>query len=583
MRLWPVVLDCQPAYLNGHNRTLLSVPLGTTTIIAHLRATLDALTTRPPTLVSPPSCELREYRTRALSACPNAANVCTPEEFGEALATQELSDAMLIIDLRHLLIRELEIAALVAHHAAEPRSLHHLVTFDTGIDRTKERVSFDAEGQVRAIRRHYERATWTSISGVSATILPVACGVMGERLVIESLGSLRTAMATRGTPSRDVPSNSGAFDLTQESGLLAANERFILSRTGDSERRGTSGGEVYIGGGQSVHPTARFIGPVIIHRDVVVEEQALVVGPAVLGAGARIGSRVIIGHTVVGPGAIVPDGATVHGRAWFETGERDVRRPSENRLPPSYTERIDRVIVERHAHDHPWSGSPPRRYVRVKRALDAAIAGLSLLLLTPVMLAIAVMVKLQGDDGPVFYGDDREGLDGRGFRCWKFRTMASRADAAQLDLRQLDQTDGPHFKVARDPRVTRLGKLLRASNFDELPQLWNVLIGEMSLVGPRPSPFRENQVCVPWREARISVRPGITGLWQVCRHDRAAGDFHQWIEYDVLYVQHISFLLDLKILAGTILTLGGKVTHLRPSWLIGTGLLDGTISDRSAA
>ena len=110
--------------------------------------------------------------------------------------------------------------------------------------------------------------------------------------------------------------------------------------------------------------------------------------------------------------------------------------------------------------------------------------------------------------------------------------------------------------------------MLRALNVDELPQLFNVLMGEMSLVGPRPSPFRENQVCVPWRAARLSVPPGITGFWQVCRHERAAGDFHQWIEYDLLYVQYFSFWLDLKILAATLLTLGGKATHVPASWLL---------------
>jgi lipopolysaccharide/colanic/teichoic acid biosynthesis glycosyltransferase len=95
-------------------------------------------------------------------------------------------------------------------------------------------------------------------------------------------------------------------------------------------------------------------------------------------------------------------------------------------------------------------------------------------------------------------------------------------------------------------------------NVDELPQIWNVVKGEMSFVGPRPSPFRENQICVPWRNGRLSVRPGITGLWQVCRRDRATGDFHQWIHYDLLYVRNVSFRLDVMILAATIFTLGGK-------------------------
>jgi lipopolysaccharide/colanic/teichoic acid biosynthesis glycosyltransferase len=203
----------------------------------------------------------------------------------------------------------------------------------------------------------------------------------------------------------------------------------------------------------------------------------------------------------------------------------------------------------------------------LKRAIDVAVAATALTLLSPILLLVALAVWLESR-GPILYGDEREGMNGRGFRCWKFRTMVVGAHAVQLSLKGLDKMDGPHFKLDRDPRVTRIGRLLRALNLDELPQLINVLVGEMSLVGPRPSPFRENQICVPWREARLSVRPGITGCWQVCRHNRAAGDFHQWIEYDLLYVQHMSLWLDVKIIAATLLTLGGKMGHVPAERLI---------------
>ena len=115
--------------------------------------------------------------------------------------------------------------------------------------------------------------------------------------------------------------------------------------------------------------------------------------------------------------------------------------------------------------------------------------------------------------------------------------------------------------------MTHLGRILRATNLDELPQLINVLRGEMSLVGPRPSPFRENQICVPWRQGRLSVRPGVTGLWQICRRNRSSGDFHQWIEYDLLYVQQVSPWLDLKILLATAITLAGWVP-VPAAWLV---------------
>ena len=180
-----------------------------------------------------------------------------------------------------------------------------------------------------------------------------------------------------------------------------------------------------------------------------------------------------------------------------------------------------------------------------------------LVFLLPLLALVALLIKLDSR-GPLLFGDRREGRGGRVFRCWKFRTMVMDADVAQRELACTSQVDGPQFKIEDDPRITRLGRWLRVLNVDELPQLLNVLKGEMSLVGPRPSPFRENQVCIPWREARLSVQPGITGLWQICRHDRSSGDFHQWIYYDLLYVDHMSPWLDLKILVATALSLGGR-------------------------
>ena len=201
-----------------------------------------------------------------------------------------------------------------------------------------------------------------------------------------------------------------------------------------------------------------------------------------------------------------------------------------------------------------------------KRALDVTLSSLGLLMLSPVLLLIAALVKLTSE-GPVFFGHRRERKGGKEFFCLKFRTMVVDAHVKQRELYEQNEVDGPQFKLESDPRVTRLGCWLRASNLDELPQLINVLWGQMSLVGPRPSPFRENQICVPWRRARLSVRPGITGLWQLCRDRRNEGDFHQWIFYDLAYVRHFSIWLDLKILAATLLS-GGK-RRVPLSWLLG--------------
>jgi lipopolysaccharide/colanic/teichoic acid biosynthesis glycosyltransferase len=205
-------------------------------------------------------------------------------------------------------------------------------------------------------------------------------------------------------------------------------------------------------------------------------------------------------------------------------------------------------------------------YQRVKCGAEAIVAILALVVLSPLLLIVALLVKLSSP-GPVFFGDLREGKDGRVFRCWKFRSMRKDADKQQRALYETNQVDGPQFKMPSDPRITPIGAILRRTNIDELPQLFNVAIGQMSLIGPRPSPFRENQICVAWRRARLSVRPGITGLWQICRHNRAAGDFHQWILFDILYVRHLSPMLDVKILLATLATAGGRWS-VPLSWLL---------------
>jgi lipopolysaccharide/colanic/teichoic acid biosynthesis glycosyltransferase len=125
--------------------------------------------------------------------------------------------------------------------------------------------------------------------------------------------------------------------------------------------------------------------------------------------------------------------------------------------------------------------------------------------------------------------------------------MLAGADKMQSRLRVLNEADGPQFKMADDPRISPIGKFLRDTYIDELPQFFNVLIGQMSVVGPRPSPEAENTLCPSWRDARLSVRPGVTGLWQICRTREPMRDFQEWIHYDIMYVRNLSLKSDLWI------------------------------------
>ncbi|MEM6560128.1 MAG: sugar transferase, partial [Planctomycetota bacterium] len=181
----------------------------------------------------------------------------------------------------------------------------------------------------------------------------------------------------------------------------------------------------------------------------------------------------------------------------------------------------------------------------VKRAIDLSFSIALLAVTLPVLPIVAALIKLE-DGGPVFYAARRQGKHGRPFHCYKFRSMRQDADRMVNELGESNLADGPQVYVPDDDRVTRIGKWLRRLNIDELPQLWNVIKGEMSLVGPRPSPHGENQYNVEWRRKRLSVRPGVTGLWQVRRTRQPGLDFQEWVKWDLLYVEQQSLRLDVR-------------------------------------
>ena len=188
---------------------------------------------------------------------------------------------------------------------------------------------------------------------------------------------------------------------------------------------------------------------------------------------------------------------------------------------------------------------------RAKRLFDATLAGIGLLLLTPVLALVTVAIKLDSP-GPVFFGQIRVGRHGRSFRVWKFRTMVVDAER-QLDaLREQNEADGPLFKMREDPRITRVGRFLRKTSIDELPQLWNVLRNEMSMVGPRPALPAEVEDWDHDLHERLRVKPGITGMWQV--HGRSNADFEEYARLDLYYVHNWSLMVDVAIVARTIPT-----------------------------
>ena len=182
--------------------------------------------------------------------------------------------------------------------------------------------------------------------------------------------------------------------------------------------------------------------------------------------------------------------------------------------------------------------------------MDLVISIALLVLLAPLFWVVCVLIKF-GSPGPVLFVQERVGLNKRRFRLYKFRTMIPDAEQKMHEFEHLNEASGPVFKIKNDPRITSLGRILRKTSIDELPQLINVLRGDMSLVGPRPLPVRDYQgFDHDWVRRRFSVRPGITCLWQV--NGRSSIQFDKWMELDMKYIDEWSLSLDLKILARTI-------------------------------
>ena len=216
----------------------------------------------------------------------------------------------------------------------------------------------------------------------------------------------------------------------------------------------------------------------------------------------------------------------------------------DERLPGAVEEVFDRFMVRSIVNDGHREVS-----LVFKRLIDIAGSAIGLVILSPLFLLTALAMRL-ADNGSVIFGQTRIGLHGRPFTMFKFRSMVPDAEDRLHEVQHLNERNGAAFKATNDPRITGLGRFLRRSSIDELPQLWNVLTGSMSLVGPRPPLPGEVEEYDIWHRRRLSMKPGITGLWQVeARHDP---DFDRWVEQDLVYIDDWSIWLDFKILARTL-------------------------------
>jgi lipopolysaccharide/colanic/teichoic acid biosynthesis glycosyltransferase/ADP-glucose pyrophosphorylase len=321
---------------------------------------------------------------------------------------------------------------------------------------------------------------------------------------------------------------------------------------------------IWVGENVSISPRANLFGPIVIGSGSVIEGDAQIIGPAVIGERCVLEKGALARECMVGNDVVLEANARVqycvvdHGIR-FTSGEL-----FSNTVVVDDAEAVDASLL---AVEHAIAGvsavnpsvlNSQKRplFLFAKRGFDIIAAFLGLAFMSPVLFLIAVAIKWDSH-GPVFFRQKRCGRGGHDFGMLKFRTMVIDAEQQQKKFESRKSTDGPMFKLENDPRITRVGRFLRKTSLDELPQLINVLRGEMSLVGPRPLVMNEMKCSPSWRTIRLRVKPGMTGLWQVS--GRSEAQFHDWIRYDVHYVMSQCMRMDLRILMRTIRVVFKKV------------------------
>jgi lipopolysaccharide/colanic/teichoic acid biosynthesis glycosyltransferase len=450
----------------------------------------------------------------------------------------------------------------------------------------REKMRLTAQGKVAGFRRLYcDSAEVAPVSTDWPHHLFVRTNVLEKVLagcaLPQSFSTLLERAFSNAVRLRAIKVGGAVLDLETQDGLLN------FCRAGITKIRPLPAASR--DGANTISRDSRLVGKVLLGKNVYIGPKAIVVGPTVIGDNVKIEQGAVISSSIIGPEVIVPQNQFVQNRivkGHFSFKVVDARidaRHGNSKLGRPASSFCRKVFCGDTSFDNVKQDSTPpvklsskqicrpqlfdlnrkqrindsyRSWPRLsyagsfKRIADCFAAVIVLVLFAPIMPFIVLAIKLTSP-GPIFFKDKRQGLYGKTFNCLKFRTMHLGADKIQDKLRFVSQVDGPQFKMADDPRISAVGRFLRETYLDEIPQFINVLLGQMSVVGPRPSPESENMLCPFWRDARLSVRPGITGLWQVYRTRQLMKDFQEWIYYDTKYVRNMSLSMDLWICCQT--------------------------------
>ena len=414
-----------------------------------------------------------------------------------------------------------------------------------------EKLLFTSDSKVAGFRRLYSDSSrlvpfplnWPHHIFIKTDILD---RVLADHTLPQAFSDFLKICYSYDLTLRAISIGGSILDLDTEEGLLGfVYAGFKSSQTKSNYAKNNSRNKILGADTVNVSDSVRLFGKILFGKNVNIGQNAIIIGPTIIGNDVRIEKGVVVRASILGTGVSVPRNYLLQNRVLISSRhpQKQTNRIKTRRI----TTKVIGAAFQKNFYTNNFRTWPKFSYAGCfKRIVDIVTAITVLVLFAPVFPIIAIVIKLTSP-GPVFFKDSRQGLHGRVFNCLKFRTMLFGADKIQDKLRVLNQADGPQFKMTDDPRLSVVGKFLRDTYIDEIPQFLNVLAGQMSVVGPRPSPESENTMCPSWRDARLSVRPGITGLWQICRTRQPMKDFQEWIHYDTKYVRNLSLRMDLWI------------------------------------
>ncbi len=488
-----------------------------------------------------------------------------------------LGSSPFVVFNSNFFIQGLDLSEILNYHLTQEALATIVVEQSNSVRKELENIEIDMKGFVKKINTlHHSRDKRRSLIPSGIFIFnPCVLNYINKESYMDIKEQLLPLLNTKGIPIYAYERKGATKRINSLEDYFQVNREVLLDESIKKETSSNSKNEImdqiWIGKNTRISPKAYLLGPIVIGDNCIIEDDAQIIGPTSISNGSYIEKEVLVRESIiwqkshlmsksriefslVGESSVISKNKTIRNAVVLQDKKLNVNFNSML----SFTTNGTKVFSNRNGRSVSFFYNFLRRKVFLinKRLLDVLISFIGLLLFSPLFVIIAILIK-RDSPGPVLFSQKRCGLEGENFKMFKFRTMIKDANNLQAKLWDKNDAEGPMFKMENDTRLTGIGRFLRKTSLDELPQFLNILKGEMSLVGPRPLVIEEMKFASSWRDIRLKVKPGLTGVWQVNnRHDLS---FNSWIMGDIFYVKNQSLWLDIKILLKTpVVVLWGK-------------------------